>query len=241
MTKNILLLVEGENTEVGFFNNLSDNFLGECNLKIVSFKCNIYALYKYISEFNFDIDIIKALLLSNDILTDEDKVFIKSNNFIRKFLVFDFDFQEKFLSDTEKANRLRILKKYFNNETDQGLLLINYPMFESIKEPFASINKYDFNLNYKQLINKRGIKYDLFRLSRERIETLIINSIILQNFIINKLHSKPSYHELQKSWYNLELLEIELNEYLKNKEIYCINTSVQLPSIYFGDSLYGKL
>ena len=241
MTKNILLLVEGEITEVSFFKNLSDKFLGECNIKIVSFKCNIYALYKYISEYNFDIDLIKALTLSDNLLSSKDKSIIKSSKFIRKFLVFDFDFQEKNLTNDEKIDRLKSLKEYFSDETDQGLLLLNYPMFEAIKEPFGITSKYDFKLNYKQLINNRGIKYDLSKLKREQIETLILNSIILENFIINKIKIKPSYQELQNNWYSLELLEIELNEYLKNKEIYCINTSVQLPLIYFGESLYRKL
>ena len=241
MSKNILLLVEGEKTEITFFEKLSENYFGGYNTKIVPYKCNIYALYKYLESYNFDIDLIDALTLKNELLCDKDKEFIKNNKFIRRFLIFDFDFQEKNVSNEEKVERLKKMVSYFNDESDKGLLLINYPMFESIREPFGKIQIYDYEQDYKQVVDLRGDKCDLSRLDRNKSDEFIANSLCFTNCIVNSKYEKIKYDVLKELWYNDEIMNKQIKEYKRNKYVYCVNLSVQLPLIYFGESLYKKI
>ena len=113
MTKNILLLVEGERTECDFFNKMGEIMFGGVNIKIISFKCNIYSLYKFMEEYEFNIDLIKALTLKKNLLKEEEIEFIKENKFFMKFLIFDFDFQEKYISDSDKVIRLQKMRSFF--------------------------------------------------------------------------------------------------------------------------------
>lgn len=241
MTKNILLLVEGERTECDFFNKMGEIMFGGVNIKIISFKCNIYSLYKFMEEYEFNIDLIKALTLKKNLLKEEEIEFIKENKFFMKFLIFDFDFQEKYISDSDKVIRLQKMRSFFNNESDQGYLFINYPMFEAIKEKTGQINIFDFNNNYKQLITLRGINLNPNQLEYIDFTNLILESISIENSLITGSFTKPAYETLDSYWYEDKILNIQIDTYTKHKYIYCLNTSVQLPLLYFGERLYKKL
>lgn len=241
MTKNILLLVEGEHTEFDFFNKMSENFFGGINIKIVAFKCNIYSLYKFMQEYEFNIDLLKALTLKKDLLTDEEKSFIKENKFFMKFLIFDFDFQEKNISYEDKVTRLQKMCAFFNNESDQGYLFINYPMFEAIREYAGQINTFNFEDNYKQLIDKRGINLNVNHLEYNDFINFILESILIENAILTGSYAKPSYEAISKNWYEDRILNTQIKKYEADKYIYCLNTSIQLPLLYFGEQLYRKI
>ena len=80
--KYILVLVEGEKTEINFFNNISNVFFKQNHIiEIIPFKCNIYKLYKHIESYNFNIDLIDALLTTKNI-SNEEKTFSLIKGFL---------------------------------------------------------------------------------------------------------------------------------------------------------------
>lgn len=242
--KNILLLVEGEKTEKDFFLKYSDSLMGKANIKIVPFRCNIYALYSFMKEYDFNIDIVDALLLCKSV-DEDDKERIRGKKFFRRFLVFDFDFQDTHFSREDKIRRINDLARFFDDDSEQGLLFINYPMFESVKEKFhipPLTFCYKEETNYKGLAASRGNSMILKNLQYDDFMDLIRNSVGIEQSILSMdTEDRFTYDMLSKAWYSDDLLKRQIEQLNKENAIYCINTSVQLALVYFGLSLYQKL
>lgn len=124
--KKILFLVEGEKTEPTSIKNIASKMfsLFEEDYDIVSYKTTIYELYEEL--VNDPMMSLTGLLLSKNLITLEKGVLSKEA-FSSIFLVFDFEPNyQKYSDDT-----IRNLLSFFDDETDNGKLYINYPMFES--------------------------------------------------------------------------------------------------------------
>lgn len=153
--------------EMNFFTSFNNNYLGLKNkVQFIPFCCNIYALYQEMKKYDFDIDTEKAILLSPSI-SEEKKASIKDVKFESKYLVFDFDFQENSLSDETKIEALYEMIRIFNNDSENGLLLLNYPMFESFEERITSGDDFEEKkvlknnlICYKQSIQNRKLYLD---------------------------------------------------------------------------------
>ena len=133
----ILLIVEGENDEPAFFSNLTSRFGMEC--EIVSFRTNIYGLYRRMEKLCFEANIVDVLR-DNPPLTEGERRDL-DHRFAYVYLVFDFDIQHG--SKPNQIDRARIIENiekvktmaaYFTNETDPtvGKLYINFPMCEAL-------------------------------------------------------------------------------------------------------------
>ena len=241
--KNILLLVEGESTETTFFDNYGKSLMGESNIKIVSYKCNIYAFYNFLKEYDFQIDLVDGLLLWTQ-TSEEEKKILANKKFIRKYLVFDFDFQENSYSFEQKVEILKQMSSHFNNESDNGLLFINFPMFEAYREKLINQQPATFvvdRTNYKDVIDKRGKKIDASKLKHEDFIQLIRESLFIESFILNEHSKKLDYSNIVNSWYDSSILESQLQKIEKDGTIYCYNSSVQMAMSYFGEKFYKKL
>lgn len=241
--KNILLLVEGESTETTFFDKYGKSLMGESNIKIVSYKCNIYAFYNFLKEYDFQIDLVDGLLLWTQ-TSEEEKQILANKKFIRKYLVFDFDFQENSYEFEQKVEILKQMSSHFNNESDNGLLFINFPMFEAYKEKLINNHPATFavnSTNYKDVVDKRGNKIDASKLKYEDFIQLINESLLIESFILNK-HGKPlDYSSIVDSWYDGSILDSQLRKIKKDGTIFCYNSSVQMAISYFGEKFYKKL
>lgn len=139
----ILFIFEGEKREVQihktiqylFFNNNQPHILSYCN--------NIYDLYKKMKKHSDDFngigaDIVK--ILKEIEKNNESKTLHNIENsdaFSEIYLFFDYDIkrQDKHNHETvEEQNKyIEEILNYFDNETENGKLYINYPMIESIR------------------------------------------------------------------------------------------------------------
>ena len=107
---------------------LEQNFLG----KRISVKCvydaEIYQLYKILKEEEFDVDLVELLKERNkenaELLQDYNR-----DSFAYIYLFFDYDAHST-LADDDKIEKMLT---FFNNETENGLLYISYPMLEAIR------------------------------------------------------------------------------------------------------------
>lgn len=122
---------------------LEQNFLGER----VSVKCvydaEIYQLYKVLKEEEPDFDLVELLKERNK----ENAELLREYNrdsFAYIYLFFDYDAHSTLASD----DKIEEMLDFFDNETENGLLYISYPMLEAIRH---------FNANQHQQIYKRNM------------------------------------------------------------------------------------
>ena len=125
--KKILLLVEGEKTEVELFKMAFEVYKLDMNYEIYPYRTNIYDLYERMFLGNeTDLNVLDLL----GILREKDSGNqLLSQDFSDILLVFDYEPQDNRFS----VDRINLMLKYFNESTDNGKLFINYPMFESFK------------------------------------------------------------------------------------------------------------
>ena len=126
MIRKILLIVEGEDTEVKILGSESHGLLSliGTNCLIVPFKNPIYELYDAYINGEYD-DLVSYLRHEKGLKIDDN--ILSKNAFSAIYLVFDFEPQYQKYSDDKIKNLLSL----FNDETELGKLYINYPMVES--------------------------------------------------------------------------------------------------------------
>lgn len=136
-----LFIFEGAKTEGKLVEKLEQNFLKNGHAIKCVFDAEIYQLYRAIkAEGVFSIDIV-ALLKER---TDDNALILKDYNrdsFAFVYLFFDYDAHSS-LADDDKINEMLL---FFNDETENGMLYISYPMVEAIrhykdKESFRNLN-----------------------------------------------------------------------------------------------------
>ena len=123
-----LFVFEGVRAESKYVDMLEQNFLGER----VSVKCvydaEIYQLYKVLKEEEPDFDLVELLKERNK----ENAELLREYNrdsFAYIYLFFDYDAHSTLASD----DKIEEMLDFFDNETENGLLYISYPMLEAIR------------------------------------------------------------------------------------------------------------
>lgn len=163
-----------------------------------------------------------------------------------KYLVFDFDFQEKTFPDSDKADILRQMIQVFDNESENGLLFINYPMFESFQEKNGSAQMMESNkvkqnslATYKESISKRKLMVNCKTITHSTFKSFILTALKESNYILNGVFSrKLPFQQLVNGDYGQRISEKQKEQLDTEDSIYTINTSVLIPIFYFGERKY---
>ncbi|MBR4660940.1 MAG: hypothetical protein IKO77_05895 [Bacteroidales bacterium] len=130
----ILFVFEGKRREPDIFKTLEYLFFPERQTIVCSFGNNIYDLYRQLKALDGSGDIIS--ILREKYKDNPDSPFnpkTKSSDFSEVFLFFDYDFQNRNLTIDQMNRQISEMLELFNDETDNGLLYINYPMTEAIR------------------------------------------------------------------------------------------------------------
>lgn len=162
MSKQTLILVEGEDKDVDLIKHLFEVYLPNSEKTIIVYKTDIYSLYAQIMDEEGD-EFGDLLMHLREHEKDASKKEIFNSRFNEVFLIFDFDPQDP-LFTSEKLQRMMI---YFNDATNtrRGRLYINYPMVES----FFHIKSW--NENQEDFNNRHATKYELWHKKyKERVE-----------------------------------------------------------------------
>lgn len=140
MTKKILFIVEGERTETKMLISTFERALTLSSEKYEVFKMkeNIHALYLKMKKYGYD-SFLSFLYTQKKEIFPKD-MFTPETAFASVYLFFDLDPQEPLFSIEETKE----LANFFNDETQNGKLYINYPMVESIFD-FSSYSQKEFN------------------------------------------------------------------------------------------------
>lgn len=123
-----LFVFEGKKTEKQIVGQLEKNFLGEGFAIKCIFDAEIYQLYQKMKDVDgFPVDLVNILKERADnakVLKDFDR-----DSFASIYLFFDYDAHATLAGD----GKIREMLAYFNNETENGMLYISYPMVEAIR------------------------------------------------------------------------------------------------------------
>lgn len=125
----ILFVFEGQKAEPMVFRSLEQLFFSGEEVRMVKCSYDLPTLYKRLKDNGYDL--FRSLPLSeNGIEVPEDARL--DTLFSQIFLFFDYDFQNRMGIDRLNGI-LKEMLDFFDNETDNGKLYVNYPMVESLK------------------------------------------------------------------------------------------------------------
>lgn len=132
----ILVICEGARTEKKVLKAYAEVLRQDLDIHFYGFGGIIYELYNEIKTYDKsfslagtvdtlfvlrEFDRRKHGRVSPDLIPEYDYI----------YLIFDADFQDRHKG---KADILNKMQRLFNDETESGLLLLNYPMFESFRD-----------------------------------------------------------------------------------------------------------
>ena len=130
----ILFVFEGKRREPDIFKTLEHLYFPKGQAIVCSFGNNIYELYRQLKALDGAGDLVSLLREKNK--NNPDSPFgpeTKSSDFSEIFLFFDYDFQNTNLAVEQMNRQISEMLELFDDETDNGLLYINYPMLEAIR------------------------------------------------------------------------------------------------------------
>lgn len=263
----IAIIYEGLKTEPQFFKNIAQQFFPNQDFAEIALEAayngNLFDFNRKI-EFDKNLDIISQIQEHiNKNLPEKEKAKFKQfmsksrDDFEEIYLFFDFDLHHDLYNCQEKPplsikmlkEKLDILKKlldYFNNETDQGKLYINYPMAESLKD-LRLINSCDNRCteniakinSYKKILNDAA--QDFLNVSRYNFSTwahFAKHAVKKANCIINGQYELPCYYEFINSLTQNNLFEQQETLVLENNQVFIINSIPLFLLEYFGEKCW---
>lgn len=123
-----LFIFEGGSAEPLYVRKLEQNFMGgRISVKTV-FYAEIYQLYELLKNEDFTLDIVN-ILKERSKKNAELLAGYTRDSFAYIYLFFDYDAHATKADD----NKISEMLAFFNNETDNGMLYISYPMVEAIR------------------------------------------------------------------------------------------------------------
>lgn len=206
----ILFVFEGKRREPYIFKALKRLYWSKEETVVTAYGCNIYALYNEMQSIGDGADIVDILRLKYKGSRDNPFDGIeRSDVFSEKYLIFDYDFHD--LSQQVEALNVKLgsMLQYFNEETENGKLYINYPMVEAIRYTKLLEDKDYFNYSvtreecryFKNLVDKFSAYPNADFLIRGDKQTLCRNwdalkhqNVAKANFICNEDKDYPDGH-----------------------------------------------
>ena len=190
----ILFVFEGKKKEPAIFDSLRNLFFkGEESVVVCTYNTDFHSLYKSLIENDWELFYVLRERLQE---RGEDTLDgYLASDFSQTYLFFDYDFHNSHISLNEQNRRLEELLSFFNEETENGKLYINYPMVESI-------------VYTKQLKDSQFDDYVVSRRDCHRFKELAANFSFYPDtsfLIVNNNNNVPD-EEVRHNW---ELLKFQ--------------------------------
>lgn len=218
-----LFVFEGKKTEPKIFETLKELFFSKREEQLVcTYNSNIYSLYSHLSELEiFKDDGVESagrtLSVLNSILEkngDNTLSNILDSDVSEIFLFFDYDFHESRLSIESNNSHIEEMLTYFNDETLNGKLYINYPMIESIR-----YHKELPDLNYKNYVVLRENSKDFKSIVHEYSFYNSLDYILLSNNPKESIEKQRDRFDIVvENWRNLVEMNICKANYICNDD-----------------------
>ena len=220
-----LFVFEGSRAESKYVEQLERNFLG----KRISVKCvydaEIYQLYKSLKKEELDFDMVELLKERSEENAELLKDYTR-DSFAYIYLFFDYDAHSTLADDSKIEEML----EFFDNETENGLLYISYPMVEAIrhykdldsfkeltvkckrancayKDSCEDVEACLAEPHYKQF-SASDCRQDLCNINKytnDVWQELIFAHVAKMNFLVNDVFAYPEKTELQSDIFYKQL------------------------------------
>lgn len=211
----ILVLVEGEKTDVRLMKALLRVYEIDAKYEIISYNTNIYALYDemFKDEDPADMDLLQTLKSRE---YDAERKALFDERYTDILLIFDLDPQDSRFSE----EHLQEMMRFFHESSDMGKLYLNYPMVEAFYHmssiPDPAYNERIATLDelregaYKKRVNRESRSGDYRKFATTRFDwTCVIRQNIEKALFLQcATDTAPN---------TLILLQRELDE-LRNKQ-----------------------
>ena len=246
----ILFILEGERTEPSILKKLETSFFnnGDNKQRIsVCFKTDIFAFYDELKDGEGFLDPFSVLKEKNPSACTE----IKSSEEISAiYLFFDHDIHvDRGMSYAEKSNKINELLQFFNNETENGLLLISYPMFEAYKDwdemnasCLSCITDTTRNNHYKEEVCSRHPGHDhqtFFNFNTWNSLSKIMLSRAF--FLVSGNHNTISYEFLQEKITQLAIFDSQNTKFvLEDNHVVILSPIPFFLCIELGPLFYNR-
>jgi len=239
----VLLVFEGERTEVRIFNKIKQLFFQNEENTIIhaSYNAEIYQLYKMIEDDPY-LDIVELLRERSD----KNKLNlsgISRDDISQIYLFFDYDNQATGATD-EKIEKML---KLFNEETGNGKLFISYPMVESLWHHNKNANLCYETCSvpvsakkYKEIVGEKTSFKDPKKIDLSDWNFITLQTVKKTNCVINGFHEKPEYLVFQG--FNQKIIfENQLSKFIPHQRIAVLSGIPLFIVDYFGEKLYETL
>lgn len=207
--EHILLVFEGEKTEFTLYDFFKKHNLSlDCTNReiLITFKAEIYQLYKQVIDENADLFI---LLQQKDANLKK----ISQDNISSIFLIFDYDCHASQADD----NKIIELLAYFDNETENGKIFISYPMVEAFKY-FSACDDLDqfckLTINRQHVSKFKKISHELSyknktwqKMTKNDFKKLILLHCIKSNWIVSSQLTLSTNSISQQNIFNYQQTE----------------------------------
>ncbi len=201
----------------------------------------------FIDDSTSTIEVLRQILIDNKRMEDAKKL---EDKYPYIYLFFDLEIQDNHYSN--KKSVLKEMSEYFYDETENGLLLIDYPMIEAYrdyKEPLIDPTFKDLfisvedvlNKKYKSIVNERGTNKNFSKYTAEEFELLFLQNLLKANYLITKEYVVPSYDYFIKLVTKQFILDAQFNFINRENKIAVLCTCLFVFVYYFGKDYYQKL
>ena len=234
IAKKILIITEGENTEVNLMKHLFSVYGFDKEYAIVPYKTNVYALYNEMFKDGENPSMIDVQQLLKTRTKDNAERAVLDEAYTDILLIFDLDPQDPYF---EPAKIQRMIN-HFQESSDMGKLYVNYPMVESFYHmksiPDAEYSERIATLaelkkgKYKQRVNmeSRYHNYRKFATTKKACDTVIRQNIHKAGELVQ---NKPEYPDLASQ---SDVLDAQLELLQKKEQISVLCTCVFFISEY---------
>ena len=278
----ILFLVEGESLEPKIIKRMAQVYDIRCEISSVA--ANIHTLYERLKADEGFSDVVPVLKeIKRDALeslrcnagesircqrrikTLERDLEVLDESFASIYLVFDSELQDRTTAEDgavpdkliaeKNCDQLKEMIAFFNNETEQGKLYINYPMMESYR---------DCNDFFDEIYRDRIISLDLLfgrdrsvkgykqsvgqmrlanlspgRITRDQFNRLTEMNVFKLNRIVSGYWRIMTYENFRKSSDQIVILNAQRTWIRHCCSIAVINTLLFFAIDYFGSVFYN--
>ena len=275
---NILFIVEGERLEPEVINRMAEVYGLRCD--ITSVCTNIHILYQQLKKdegYSDVIPVLREILRSrlaslekfspsseqkHKISRTQEDLAKLERSFASVYLVFDSELHHRSndnlapLDVIEKnIAELKEMLEFFDNETDQGKLYVNYPMMESYRDCDNFFDEgYRDRLvsldilfgrtpakGYKSLVASRKLANIRNRhISQEQFNRLTCMNVFKLNWMKHHLWQKPNYDEFLKISLQENILELEHYSCRSLNAVAVLNTLLFFIIDYKGRDFYDS-
>ena len=240
MNKIILLICEGEKTELQIHQCIQNRFLKNLNVVTISasFSGEIYQLFNAI-ENDADLDVVE-LIRTKSTKNKDALSNIKRTDIAEVYLFFDYDNQSSIANDEQITKMLSL----FNNETEKGKLYLSYPMVEAIRHFEEQVDFIHVCVTskikgkpYKRYIsNLRHYNRNLNVMPLDIWQILISQSLRKAHYMTTQINESPKIdcglHKDQSA-----IFEAQQKDHLPNKKIAVLSAYPFFLIDYFGNNL----